>query len=237
MQLCLNSDSGLLLWRQCHWKQITHIKVTSLAYFWDFCEGSAAVDCLNPFARQFFWDRTCSTIYWQASQKLDYSWQHSCFSMTTHATHLKTKVYLTYIWNHLHPCKQFNFNICYNWTKSVTFKTSQCQGWDFQKLSRRPQLSCRGSSVVSFKNPDKSFPCISPFQCHGHGHGHTSQCQGWNLNFQKLSGSCRGLSLKNLPSNHFRKTKDKEFCDSGITFRWIPLELLCLTSFHLLLLS
>ena len=115
---------------------------------------------------------------------------------------------------------------------------SQCQGWDFQKLSRRPQLSCRGSSVVSFKNPDKSFPCISPFQCHGHGHGHTSQCQGWNLNFQKLSGSCPGLSLNNLQTNHFRnKTKDKEFCDSGITFRWIPLELLCLTSFHLLLLS
>ena len=144
---------------------------------------------------------------------------------------------LTYIWNHLHPCQQFNFNICYNWTKSVTFKTSQCQGWDFQKLSRRPQLSCRGSSVVSFKNPDKSFPCISPFQCHGHGHGHTSQCQGWNLNFQKLSGSCPGLSLNNLQTNHFRKTKDKEFCDSGITFRWIPLELLCLTSFRLLLLS
>ena len=122
-------------------------------------------------------------------------------------------------------------------TQSATCKTSQCQGWDFQKLSRRPQLSCRGSSVVSFKNPDKSFPCISPFQCHGHGHGHASQCQGWNLNFQKLSGSCPGLSLNNLQTNHFRKTKDKEFCDSGITFRWIPLELLCLTSFHLLLLS
>ena len=230
MQLCLNSDSGLLLWRQCHWKQITHIKVTSLAYFWDFCEGSAAVDCLNPFARQFFWDRTCSTIYWQASQKLDYSWQHSCFSMTTHATHLKTKVYLTYIWNHL---QQFNFNICYNWTKSVTFKTSQCQGWDFQKLSRRPQLSCRGSSVVSFKNSDKSFPVFLLFNVTVNISRSCKSMPRMKFKFPEVVNmSCQGrrqLSLKNLPTNNFRKTKVKEFCGSGISFRWVPLLLLNLT--------
>ena len=99
------------------------------------------------------------------------------------------------------------------------------------------------SSVVSLKNSDRLFLCISPFKCHDHGHGsqcqgwnfselvnmssavlwnkwflwfccfqcHPSQCQGWNLDFQKLSRSCRGrreLSLKNLPTNHFRKTRN-----------------------------